>query len=271
MHSLIKDKVAQMDLGLKGKVVLISGGASGLGLETARVFAEEGAILSICSRNREALDAAAATIKALGVQCLTFIGDLTRADVIDRWVAETQQTFGRIDVLINNASATRGGGFADVSADDLSSALELKLFGYLNLTRAVVPIMKAQRSGSIVNIVGVTAAQPVAGAFPGALAGGALLGFSKLLANELAGHGIRVNAVSPGMTATHRHAAMLDTMMRSGMSRIEAEQASVREIPLGRPAEAREVASAIAFVASERASYILGVNLDVDGGFTRGV
>lgn len=271
MIGVTEDKETQMDLGLKGKVVMISGGASGLGLETARVFAVDGAIISICSRNKEALDAAAEDIRALGTQCLTFAGDLTQDEAVGQWVAETHKAFGRIDVLVNNASGTRGGGFADVSPDALDASLQLKLFGYLNLARAVSPIMKAQGSGSIVNIIGVTAAQPVAGAFPGALAGGALLSFSKLLANELAGDGIRVNAISPGMTATHRHSTMLANMVRSGMSAAEAEAASVREIPIGRAADPREVASAIAFLASDRASYILGVNLNVDGGFTRGL
>lgn len=261
-----------MDLGLRGKVVMISGGANGLGLVLARQFAAEGALVSICSRNQSNLEEAARVIVSeSGTYPLVRSVDLSDPSQVMDWAEATVDQFGRIDILINNASGTKGGGFGDVSAQQLSDGLAVKMFGYLDTVRAVLPTMKKNHHGVIINVVGVTAAQPVKGAFTGALAGGALLSFTKALSNEVAEHGIRVNAVSPGMTITHRHEAMLTGMMNSGMSRDDAEAASVREIPLGRAADPEEISNVVVFLASPRASYITGTNINIDGGFTRSI
>ncbi|MEQ6333754.1 SDR family oxidoreductase [Sphingobium sp. MK2] len=261
-----------MDLGLNGKIVMISGGANGLGLAIARLFAAEGALLSLCSRNSANLEEASRLIAhEFGSSPLVYAADLADKRQIENWVAATTAHYGKIDVLINNASGTRGGSFLSISAEQIADGMAVKLFGYLDTVRAVLPVMRDHRAGVIINVVGVTGAQPVAGAFSGALAGGALLSFTKALSNELAADGIRVNAVSPGMTATHRHDAMLSAMINSGMTYDEAEAASVRDIPLGRPADPAEIGSMVVFLASERASYITGTNINVDGGFTRSI
>lgn len=261
-----------MDCGLRGKVAMVSGGGNGIGLAIADLLAQEGALLSICSRNPDKLAEAAKGIEQRhGARCLTVAGDLTDPSTIGQWVDETVSTFGKIDILINNASATKGGKFLDLSPSDLDGGLALKLYGYLNVARAVVPVMQRAGSGSIVNIIGITGSQPVPGGLIGSIAGAALLSFSKALSDELIGSGIRVNAVNPGATATHRRTAALDAMMKNGMSQTEAETASVHGIPIGRAASPEEVANVAVFVASERASYMVGAAVNVDGGYIRGI
>jgi NAD(P)-dependent dehydrogenase (short-subunit alcohol dehydrogenase family) len=260
-----------MDLGLRGKVAMVSGGAKGIGLAIAELLAQEGAEISLCSRNDEALAKAAHTIeKTYGTRCVTVAGDLREQSVIDAWVAKTTDQLTRVDILINNASATLGGGFTALSSSDIDQGLSLKLFGYLNVTRSVIPVMRRQASGSIVNVIGITGAQPFPGAVIGSIAGAALINLTKCLSQELIGSGIRVNAVNPGITATHRLTTMLDTMVNKGITPKDAEEAVVRDIPIGRPASPREVANVVAFIASDRASYMVGTTVDVDGGVRRG-
>jgi len=251
---------------------MVSGGGRGIGLAIAELFAEEGANVSICSRNGDALQQAAAGIeKRDRVRCLAVAGDLTEQGAVESWIDRTRREFGKIDILVNNASATRGGKFIEVPADVLELGLALKLYGYLDLARAVVPVMRDQAQGSIVNIIGVTGTQPAPGGIIGALAGAALINFTKALSDEVIGMGIRVNAVSPGLTATHRRTAILDAFMKSGMTATEAEEASVRGIPIARAADPQEIASVAVFVASERASYMVGTTVNVDGGHVRGI
>jgi NAD(P)-dependent dehydrogenase (short-subunit alcohol dehydrogenase family) len=261
-----------MDCGLRGKVAMISGGGRGIGLAITELFAQEGANTSICSRSDRTVTEAAKAIEArYGVRCLPVAGDLTEQGAIDRWVHKVREVFGKVDILVNNASATRGGSFLGLTADDVDEGLALKLFGYLNVSRAVIPLMQAQGRGSIVNIIGVTGLQPVSGSVVGSVAGAALLGFNKALAEELIGSGIRVNAVNPGVTATHRRTATLDALKRIGMSAADAEAASVKAVPIGRPATPEEVANVAVFVASDRARYLVGTAINVDGGYVRGI
>jgi NAD(P)-dependent dehydrogenase (short-subunit alcohol dehydrogenase family) len=261
-----------MDCGLRGKIAMISGAGQGIGLAIAELFAQEGAHISICSRNGVLLHEVAARIeREYQGQCLAVAADLTTSDGIASWTTATTSRFGRIDILINNASATRGGSFLDLTPDIWHQALALKLHGYIQVARSILPVMQSQNFGSIVNIVGVTASQPVPNGMIGAVAGAALINFTKALAIEVAQWGIRVNAVSPGSTETHRRTAMLEALRRSGMSEGEAEKASVREIPLGRAARTKEIANVTVFVASDLASYMTGENVNVDGGYIRGI
>lgn len=260
-----------MDLNYGGKVVMISGGSSGIGLAAAKGFAREGADVSICSRDPMALERAAAQIEVYGRRCITFAGDLTSQDCISRWVDRTSDSLGLVDVLVNNASATRGGNFVDLSAVELDAAMQLKLYGYLNASRAVLEVMRQRKAGSIVNVIGVTAAQPVSGSIAGTLAGALLLGFTKALAAEVIGQGIRVNAVNPGLTATHRFQALLDRASNSGADAASARDALVQDVPIGRPATPDEIANVIVFVASTAASYMVGTTVNVDGGFVRSI
>lgn len=261
-----------MDCGLRGKIAMISGGGHGIGLAIAHLLAEEGADISICSRNAEALTHAAWKIEAdYGVRCLPVAGDLTEQATVESWVRQTHEAFGRIDILMNNASATRGGKFMDVTADDIDEGLALKLYGYLNLSRAVIPIMREQGEGSVVNIIGVTGLQPVSGSVIGSLAGAALVNFTKALSDEVIGLGIRVNAVNPGITSTHRRTEAIDALRERGLSEGEAARSSLKGVPIGRAATPEEVANVAVFLASERASYMVGTTVNVDGGYIRGI
>ncbi|MHA6766976.1 SDR family oxidoreductase [Sphingobium ummariense] len=261
-----------MDLGLGGKVAMVSGGGRGIGRAIARTLAQEGASLSICSRSADVLEQVAAEIEEqYGVRCLPFAADLTDRTPIENWVGAVRREFGKIDILVNNASATRGGNFLDLAADELDAGLASKLYGYLDVSRAVISVMQEQGRGSVVNIVGITGSQPVPGGMIGSLAGAALLSFNKALSDEVIGHGIRVNAVNPGATATHRRTAMLDALKARGMSDAEAEASSLTGIPIGRAADPQEIANVVAFVASDLASYIVGAAINVDGGYVRGI
>lgn len=261
-----------MDCRLRGKVAMISGGGRGIGQAVAELFAEEGAHLSICSRDAAAVARAARDVeKRHGVRCLPVAADLTQEGAIADWVARTRDALGSIDILINNAGATRGGKFVELPAEAWGEGLALKLYGYLDAARAVVPVMRRQGQGSIVNIIGVAGSQPKPGGAIGAVAGAALISFTKALSDEVIGWGIRVNAVSPGVTRTHRYAAALEALRRNGMSEPAAAEAVVRGIPIGRAATPREIANVVVFIASERASYMVGTTVNVDGGYVRGI
>ena len=261
-----------MDCGLRGKVAMISGGGSGIGLAIARLLAEEGADISICSRSIETLSLVASQIEAdHGVRCLPVAGNLTNQESIERWVRQTHEAFGKIDILMNNANATHGGKFLDLAASDINDGLALKLFGYLNVTRSVLPIMRKQGGGAIVNIVGVAGLQPVAGSVVGSLAGASLINFTNALSNEVIGLGIRVNAVNPGITSTHRRTLAIDALKESGMDEVEAKRRNLEGVPIGRAARPEEIASVAVFVASERASYMVGETVNVDGGLLKGI
>jgi 3-oxoacyl-[acyl-carrier protein] reductase/bacilysin biosynthesis oxidoreductase BacG len=257
---------------LRGKLAMVSGAGQGIGLAIAELLAQEGADVSICSRNADVLGQVASRIQnEYAIQCLPVAADLTTSEGIEAWKAATMAKFGRVDILVNNASATKGGSFLDLTPEIWQQALALKMHGYINVARAMLPIMQSQKSGSVVNIIGVTGSQPVPGGMIGAVAGAALINFTKALALEVAHWGIRVNAVSPGATETHRRVALLESLRRSGMNESDAQQASVRDIPLGRAASPREIANVAVFVASELASYMTGENINVDGGYVRGI
>jgi 3-oxoacyl-[acyl-carrier protein] reductase len=261
-----------MDCGLRGKVVMISGAGKGIGRAIAELCAQEGANISICSRDAEALRRTAQDLeKRYGVRCLPCAGDLTHASTISSWAEQTQDELGAIDILVNNASGTVGGQFVDLSAEAINAGLAVKLYGYLNVCREVIPVMRRQAQGSIVNIIGVAGSQPVRGGIVGGIAGAALINFTKALSDEVIGWGIRVNAVSPGLTVTRRRAAMLESLRSSGMTEADAEEAIVRGIPIGRAATPEEIANVAVFIASERASYVVGTTVNVDGGYVYGI
>lgn len=261
-----------MDLTLDGKTVMISGGSSGIGLAIANSMAAEGANLSICARNSKALKKVATELEyRYGIQCLTFAGDLTEPKTGDEWVRVTITRFKNIDILINNAATPTAGHFIDLNDSDLRNGLELKLFGYLAMTRSVLPKMRELGKGVIVNIIGAVASQPAAGSVVGGIAGAALASFTKTLSIEMAELGIRVVAVSPGYTATDRYRRTVAQLVQSGLEPEAAEKSICRDIPLGRPATPQEVADLVTYVASDRAAYMVGNTIAIDGGITRGI
>jgi 3-oxoacyl-[acyl-carrier protein] reductase/bacilysin biosynthesis oxidoreductase BacG len=262
-----------MELGLKGKVALVSGGSRGIGFAIARGLAMEGARLSICARTESAIEEAAGRIRAeSGVEVLAVVADLAQAEAIRAVVAKTVAAFGRVDILVNNAGSTERGDFLTFPDEKYWADWNGKLFASIRMSREVFPHMRQQRWGRIINIVGLAGRNPQPNFMAGGTGNAALLNFTKALADLGAPHNILVTAVNPSTTRTPR-------WERRVAARAAAEKKSLEEavreeharMPLGRIAEPEEVAAVVTFLASERASYVTGTSVAVDGGATRGV
>ncbi len=250
---------------LKDKVTLITGGAAGIGKATAQRFAEEGAIVVIGDVQEEAGAAAAAE---LGLAAFVKVNVVDRADV-QRWIDGVVATYGRIDVLVNNAGVLRDGRLVVVKDGELVKqmpeadwdlVLGVNLKGVFNCTQAVAPVMIRQGSGVILNASSVVGLDGNFGQSNYVATKAGVIGLTKVWARELGRHGIRVNAVAPGFTATEMVMQMPD--------RIREEMAS--HVPLGRMGQPRDIANAYMFLASDEASYVSGAVLRVDGGIVVG-
>ena len=260
-----------MDLGLQGKVALVSGGSSGIGEAIALGLAEEGAQVVIFSRNEGQLKRSVEEIeKATGQKVFYYQADVTKKDDVDRIVSETKAKFGAVHLLVNAAGSGLAGSFDEISEEEWRDNVELNFLGVVRCCRAVLPIMIAQGGGSIVNIAAISAKQPRSGQIVSNATKAAVVNFSKTLALTYARNHIRVNCVNPGLILTprrRRHIIEIARGKKVTEEEIIREQASV--IPMQRLGEAREVAAAALFLLSERASFITGVALDVDGGENR--
>ncbi len=254
-----------MQLSLKGKVAAVTGGSEGIGRATALRLAELGAKVAICARRAEVLEKTAAEIRRLGAEVLAVTADATKADDMARFVEQTVQRFGRIDILVNNAGATGQSPFDAVDDAAWQQDIEIKVMAHVRTARAVIPHMKQQGGGRIINLNMVGAKHPDARQFPTTVSRAAGLALTKGLSKELAGSNILVNAVAVGKIKSmqqERHAA------RSGLSVEEHYAKTGKTIPLGRMGEAEEVANVIAFLASDAASYVTGTCINVDGGLS---
>jgi 3-oxoacyl-[acyl-carrier protein] reductase len=257
-----------MDLGLKGKVALVTGGSKGIGKAVARGLAEEGARVAICARTEGPLRAAADEIaKATGSEVYPVVADLTRAGDARRAVDETVARFGRIDVLVNNAGSAPGGVLLDLSEEDWQRALQLKFMGFVRCTTAAVPHMIKQGGGRIVNVVGNDGVKPIGIELTPSAANAADLAVTVALAEQYGRQGICINAVNPGPVATERWDELIGGIARIRKIPVaEAQQRAERSIPLGRICTVEEVANVVTFVASPRASFMNGALITVDGG-----
>jgi NAD(P)-dependent dehydrogenase (short-subunit alcohol dehydrogenase family) len=262
-----------MDLGLSGRVAMVSGASKGIGRAVAELLAKEGVRLSLCARNAEEVAAAARAIEAAhGVDCIGGAFDLTQADAPAAWVEATIASFGRVDILVNNAGAVPSGDFFTMRESEWLPGLEGKMLGYARVARAVLPGMFERRQGAIVNVIGTAAAQPMPGYVMGSAANAAIVSLTKGLANEAGRHNVRVNGVSPGSTRTERWTMLAERAAAStGKTREEAERDMVSQSVLGRAGEPSELADVIVFLASDRASYVTGAVLNVDGGMVKGI
>lgn len=259
-----------MDLGIKGKIVLITGGSRGIGAGTARILSEEGAIVVICSRDEQALKQTANEIGAdTGNEVFPIPADLTQPDNITRLVETIIDKYGRIDILINNAGSSIFGYFDELSDEDWVSSFELKFFSYVRLTNLFIPYMKAQGEGVIINVIGNAGRVPMTWHMPGGAANSALLNFTKTLANQVGKDSIRVVAVNPGPTETDRWNTVVKFIKRSeGISEEEARLSLLKRVPLGRFSTVEDIGYAIAFLVSDKATHITGTSLTIDGGTT---
>jgi len=252
-----------MDLGLKEKVAIVTGGTQGIGRATALTLAREGAAVAIAAREQERLDRTAAEIRAAGGRVAAIKADVSQAADCERVVAEAVKAFGRLDILINNAGTSATGEFAAASDAVWQADFDLKLFAAIRLARLAIPHMKRQGGGRIVNLTNIGAKQPRAKSMPTTVTRAAGLAFTKALSKELAPDNILVNTVCIGLVRAGQHEARA---ARQGVDLEQLYAAMGKDIPLGRVGRAEEVANVIAFLASEAASFVSGTSVNLDGG-----
>ena len=260
-----------MDLGLKDKVALVAASSQGLGRAVAEELAAEGASLVLCARDSQTLDQTAAAIaERSNTRVLAVPADVTVADDIKRVVDAGIERFGRIDILVTNAGGPPAGRFEQLTREQWEHAIRLTLLSAVELTRQVLPGMKERRWGRILNITSIAVKQPVENLLLSNSLRAGLTGFARTLANEVAADGITVNNVLPGYTRTERLDELAEMMAdKQGISPSEFRGKWEKEIPMGRLGEPREFAAVVAFLASERASYITGTSIQVDGGWIK--
>jgi 3-oxoacyl-[acyl-carrier protein] reductase len=258
-----------MDLGLGGKRALVTGASKGIGLAVARALAGEGARTAVASRNAEALEEARAL---LGPEALAVPADLTDAESIRALLLDAVKGLGGLDILVSNTGGPPRADFEALDDEAWGAAVDLTLMSAIRLAREALPALKASGAGRILFVASVAVKQPVPGLVLSNAPRSGLLGLNKTLADELAPHGIRVNALLPGFTWTDRVKNLAaDTARADGTDAETVRRRWEADIPLGRLAEPEEIAAVAAFLVSDRASYVTGTAVQVDGGFVRGV
>jgi 3-oxoacyl-[acyl-carrier protein] reductase len=260
-----------MDLGLQGKIALVAASSKGLGRAVAEELATEGAHLVLCARGKETLDRTADEIRQrAGVKVLAVAADVSDAGYAARVSRAAFDEFERVDILVTNSGGPPSGVFESFTPEAWDQATRLLLTSAVELTRAVLPGMKERRWGRILNVTSIAAKQPIEGLMLSNSLRAAVIGFARTLATEVAAFGITVNNLLPGYTRTDR---VQQLARAAGASTAGAGTDIVskweREIPMGRLGEPREFAALAAFLASDRASYITGSSIAVDGGWIR--
>lgn len=262
-----------MDLGLKGKVALVAGASQGMGRSSAFLFAREGAKVAICARGEPALNQAAEMIrKETGGEVLSMVADMTKAEDIQKFVNTSAEHFGRLDVVVNNAGGPPPGEFMKFTDADWESAFQLSFMSTMRMTREAVPHMRKVGGGRVINITSYSVKEPIAGLVLSNAIRSGVIGMAKTLSRELAKDNILINNVCPGRIDTER-AQKLNRARAERMKRPveEINQQMAAEVPLGRYGTAEEVADLIVFLGSDRASYVTGTTIQIDGGLVRGI
>ncbi len=260
-----------MKLNLQDKVALVAASSRGLGRAVAEELAAEGASLVMCARGAEPLEEARRAIEdATAAKIFAVTADLAQPDQVEGLVSDATQHFGRIDILVTNTGGPPAGQFESHSAEAWSEAVRQNLDSVLNLTRAVLPGMKQRRWGRILNITSIAVKQPVDNLILSNSVRAAVTGFARTLANEVAELGITVNNILPGYTRTQRVEELAAGIAeQKGIAVADAVAEWEAQIPMRRLGEPREFAALVAFLASERASYITGTSIPVDGGWIK--
>lgn len=252
-----------MDLHLQGKSVLITGGTRGIGLACARTFAAEGAQVTITGATTESAQRAQRTLEDQdNIRVATFVGDLSHADAR----RSLEALLDNVDILVNNAGAIPGGGLTAMSEEQWRDAWDLKVFGYIDMTRLALPKMMARGSGVIVNVIGIAAEMPRYDYLCGATGNAALSTFTRAVGAHATTRGVRVVGVHPGPTETDRLIQLYKSRAKEKFNDESRWQEMLQHLPFGRAAHASEMADLVVYLASARASYLSGVVVDADGG-----
>lgn len=262
-----------MDLGLKDRVAIVAASSQGLGKAVALGLAKEGAKLALCSRNAQALESTAQEIRhATGADVMAWSADVTQEEQVRIFVEQANERFGRVDICITNAGGPPAKPFEATTVEDWRRAVDLNLMSTLFFAREVLPAMKDQKWGRLVTITSLSVKQPIDGLILSNSVRASVVGLVKTLSNEYAPHNVLVNNVCPGYTATDRLGDLSATLARSsGIPAAEIEKRWTGQIPLGRLARPGEFADVVVFLCSDRASYITGQSILVDGGFAKGL
>ena len=260
-----------MDTGLKGKVALVFGASRGLGRAAAEALAGEGANVAIVARQEATLAEAATSItRATGAEVLPLVCDVRHADQARGAVRDTAAHFGGLDVLVTNSGGPRAGSFDALTEQDFSEAVDLLFMSVVRICLEAVPLMRKRGGGRIIHVTSITVKQPEHNLMLSNAVRPAVVGFARSLTNDLATEGITVNCVAPGYTRTERVVELnAANAEREQMTPEAVEQRLVSTIPMKRLGEPHELAALIVFLASDKASYITGTTLQVDGGYVR--
>ena len=256
-----------MELGLKGKIAIVTGGTEGIGRASAIEFAREGAKVALCSRSAEKVKQTVDMIKRGGGDAFGMAADMSKPEDIEKFIDAVVKQYGGIDILVNNASTSARGAFLDIKDETWHADIELKVFGAIRCTRLAVPHMKKRGGGRIINITITSAKQPGAGSMPTTISRAAGLALTKALSKEFAADNILVNTVCIGKIKSGQHERRYT---KNGISADEYYAKEAKGIPLGRFGEAEEAANVIVFLCSAAASYVTGTSVHLDGG-TSGV
>jgi 3-oxoacyl-[acyl-carrier protein] reductase len=262
-----------VDLGLKDRVAIVAASSQGLGKAVAMGLAKEGARLALCARTESTLSQAAGEIRgATGAAVMARAVDVTKDAEVRAFVAETMREYGRIDICVANAGGPPSKSFAETTLEDWHAAAELNLMSTVHFARETLPLMQARRWGRFLAITSMTVKQPVEGLILSNAIRSGVSGLIKTLANEYGPYNVLVNSVCPGYTATARLLSLAARLgEKEGVDPGQIEERWARQAPLGRVGRPEEFADAVVFLASERASYITGVALAVDGGIVKGL
>jgi 3-oxoacyl-[acyl-carrier protein] reductase len=262
-----------VDLGLQDRVAIVAASSQGLGKAVAMGLAREGVRLALCARTEHVLVAAAEEIyRATGVDVITRKLDVTKHSQVKEFVAETMKEFGRVDICVANAGGPPSKSFAETTIEDWERAAGLNLMSTVYLAKETLPLMQQQNWGRFIAITSMTVKQPVEGLILSNSVRAGVSGLIKTLANEYGRHNVLVNSVCPGYTATARLMELSQKLAeKEGISPQAVEDRWTSQIPLGRVGTPEEFANVVVFLASERASYVTGVSLGVDGGIVKGL
>ena len=258
-----------MDLGLHGKVAIVTGGSEGIGKAAAASMAAEGADVVIAARRPDVLEDAAAEIRARSEhQVLAIPTDVMDPDQVQALIDQTVETFGRLDILVNNAGTSAGGPFLGVTDEAWQHDLDLKLYGSIRTSRLAVPLMRQQGGGRIINVTNLGAKAPGAASVPTSVSRAAGVALTKAMSKEFAGDNILVSTVCIGLIKSGQHETRFRAMQESDpdLTLDQFYEDMGDRVPLGRVGEGEEAGDVIAFLASDRASYLTGIAVNIDGG-----